>query len=89
MGEKWRLGEDLSVEDNMLDGITFADIILAVHHNCREITPEAIRKEVLDFVEMPKDHADSVPMKSGKANRLKGGPGRCLISCARFGTDGI
>ena len=35
MGEKWRLGEDLSVEDNMLDGITFADIILAVHHNCR------------------------------------------------------
>ena len=52
MGEKWRLGEDLSVEDNMLDGITFADIILAVHHNCREITPEAIRKEVLDFVEM-------------------------------------
>ena len=55
MGEKWRLGEDLSVKDNMLDGITFEDIILVVHCNCREITPEAIRKEVLDFVELRLD----------------------------------
>lgn len=55
MEQKWRLGEDLSVKDNMLDGITFEDIILAVHCNCREITPEAIRKEVLDFVELRLD----------------------------------
>lgn len=55
MGEKWRLGEDLSVKDNMLDGITFEDIILVVHCNCREITPETIRKEVLDFVELRLD----------------------------------
>lgn len=55
MGEKWRLGEDLSIKDNMLDGITFEDIILAVHCNCREITPEAIREEVLDFVELRLD----------------------------------
>ncbi len=55
MEEKWRLGEDLSIKDNMLDGITFEDIILAVHCNCREITPEAIRKEVLDFVELRLD----------------------------------
>ena len=55
MEQKWRLGEDLSIKDNMLDGITFEDIILAVHCNCREITPEAIRKEVLDFVELRLD----------------------------------
>ncbi len=55
MEKKWRLGEDLAVEDNLLDGITFADIILTVHHNCREITPEAIRKEVLAFVEFRLD----------------------------------
>lgn len=36
----------------MLDGITFDDIILAVHCNCKEITPEAVRKEFKDFLEM-------------------------------------
>lgn len=52
MESKWRIGEDLSVEDNMMDGFTFQDIITAVHCNCPEITPDAIRKEVLAFVEL-------------------------------------
>lgn len=52
MEEKWKLGEDLSVEDNLLDGFTFRDIILTVHCNCREITPDAIRKEVLALLEL-------------------------------------
>lgn len=52
MDRRWRLGEDLATEDNMLDGITFAEIIMTVHHNCRKITPEAIRKEVSDLVEL-------------------------------------
>lgn len=46
MERKWMLGEDLSVNDNLLDGITFYDLILQVHCNCQEVTPQAIRKEL-------------------------------------------
>ncbi len=31
MEREWKLGEDLYPEDNILDGITFDDLILAVH----------------------------------------------------------
>lgn len=43
---EWKLGKDLITSDNMLDGFTFADVILAVHCNCREITPGQVRKQV-------------------------------------------
>lgn len=46
---KWKLGEDLSTCDNLLDGITFDDLILAVHCNCRDITPAAVRKELMEI----------------------------------------
>lgn len=49
---KWKLGDDVSKNDNLLDGITFDDIILAVHCNCKEITPEAVRKEFKEFLEI-------------------------------------
>lgn len=49
---KWKLGDDVSRHDSLLDGITFDDIILAVHCNCKEITPEVVRKEFKDFLEM-------------------------------------
>lgn len=52
MGEQWKLGEDLNDKDNILDGITFADIILAAHCNCREITPAAIIQEFKDLLEI-------------------------------------
>lgn len=52
MERGWRLGEDLSAEDNMLDGITFSEIITTVHCNCPKITPDAIRKEVLALAEL-------------------------------------
>lgn len=35
METKWKLGDDLISSDSLLDGITFDDVILAVHHNCR------------------------------------------------------
>lgn len=44
--KKWKLGVDLDTYDNLLDGLTFDDLILAVHHNCRTITPEAVEKEL-------------------------------------------
>lgn len=77
MDRKWRIGEDLSVEDNMLDGITFADVILAVHHNCREITPEAIRTEVLGFVEMRLDDMKYLLEKNLDAIAMEAMKGRC------------
>lgn len=46
---KWKLGEDLSTCDNLLDGMTFDDLILAVHCNCRDITPAAVRKELMEI----------------------------------------
>ena len=43
--KRWKLGDDVSAEDNILDGFTFRDLILAVHCNCENITPEAVRRE--------------------------------------------
>lgn len=51
MEPKWKLGDDLIPDDNLLDGFTFASLILAVRCNCQHITPEAVRrtaKEILD-----------------------------------------
>ena len=42
----WKLGDDLITSDNLLDGLTFDELILTVHHNCRIITPEAVRAEL-------------------------------------------
>lgn len=44
--KNWRLGDDLYTDDNLLDGFTFYDIILQVHHNCRNITQEAVMGEI-------------------------------------------
>lgn len=46
----FRLGEDLSLEDNLMDGFTFEDIILQVHCNCRKINEKAVRQEVKELV---------------------------------------
>lgn len=43
MERNWKLNDDILSTDNILDQITFDDVILAVHCNCRELT----RKEVL------------------------------------------
>lgn len=51
---KWRLGEDLVTSDNLLDGLAFDDLILAVHCNCRAITPETVRTEMDEILESRK-----------------------------------
>lgn len=43
---KWKLGEDLVTSDNLLDGLTFDDLILAVHCNCRTINRAAVHAEL-------------------------------------------
>lgn len=49
MEREWRLGVDLFPEDNLLDGLTFDDLILAVHQ-CRVVnraTVHATLNEIL------------------------------------------
>lgn len=51
MEPKWKLGDDLSTEDSLLDGITFDDLILAVHCNCKQITPAAVMETAKEIIE--------------------------------------
>lgn len=52
---EWKLGDDLVTGDNLLDGMTFDDLILTVHCNCRAITPESVRKELREMLESRKE----------------------------------
>ena len=45
LDKSWKIGEDLSTYDSLLDGVTFDDLILAVHHNSRIINSEAVLDE--------------------------------------------
>lgn len=47
---KWVLGDDLAACDNLLDGITFEDVILAVHCNCHVISRETVTKQFHEAV---------------------------------------
>lgn len=51
MERMWKLGVDLDALDNLLDPITFEQLILAVHCNCREITTEAVMRELREMFE--------------------------------------
>ena len=48
---KWILGDDLAACDNLLDGITFEDVILAVHCNSRVISRETVTKQFFEILE--------------------------------------
>lgn len=48
---KWILGDDLAASDNLLDGITFDDVILAVHCNCCVISRETVAKQFFEILE--------------------------------------
>lgn len=47
---EWRLGEDLVTSDNLLDGLTFDDLILAVHCNCPVINRTAVYRELSEML---------------------------------------
>ncbi len=42
MDRTWRIGDDLVTRDSLLDGITFDDLILAVHCNCKKVNRAAV-----------------------------------------------
>lgn len=52
VGRKWKLGEDIDRHDNLLDGISFDELILTVHCNCRKIIPEEVEKELDRILEI-------------------------------------
>lgn len=51
---KWRIEEDMVTSDNLLDAVTFDDLILAAHCNCRTVTPETVRKELREILDIRK-----------------------------------
>ena len=50
MERQWKLGDDLFETDNLLDQITFNDLILAAHCNCQVIDEKAVRRELLEII---------------------------------------
>lgn len=51
MDRAWKLGDDLITSDNILDGFTFDDIILAVRCNCRTIDRKAVLQTAREILE--------------------------------------
>lgn len=51
MDRAWKLGDDLITSDNILDGFTFDDIILAVRCNCRTVDRAAVLKTAREIME--------------------------------------
>lgn len=57
MENKWKLGDDLRTYDVLLDGITFDDLILALHCNVptEELTCDRIRAELEDTISIRRE----------------------------------
>ena len=68
MESEWKLGVDLSVQDNLLDGFTFDDLILAVQCNCRKITPASVYAEVAEIMAQRKQ--DMVFLVNNNMNEI-------------------
>ena len=43
---EWRLGEDLALDDALLDGVDFRELIDTLHANCPVITAEDVHREL-------------------------------------------
>ncbi len=58
MENKYELGVDLLPSDSLLDGLSFDDLILAVHCNCREVTRTAVHAELNQILANRKQDMD-------------------------------
>ena len=54
MDRAWKLGDDLIPSDNILDGFTFDDIILAVRCNCSKVDHAAVLQTAREIYEQRK-----------------------------------
>lgn len=48
----WKLGDDLSEQDNILDGITFEELITTVRCNCPTIDSNSVYTEFRRILEI-------------------------------------
>ena len=55
---KWKLGNDMFPEDDILDPITFADVALAVKCNCRVIDRAAVLQTYWEILEQRLEDAE-------------------------------
>ena len=53
--KKWKLGDDMFLEDNMLDPITFDELVMTIRCNCREINCINVRKTAMEILESRKE----------------------------------
>ena len=53
MEREWKLGVDMLESDNMLDAITFDELILTLHCNFPKdkITPQNVRKQLHEIID--------------------------------------
>ena len=51
MDRKYKLGKDLFLGDNLLDNLTFDDMITVIKSNCTELTEEEARKELKEIID--------------------------------------
>jgi len=49
MGREWELGKDVHEQDNLLDGLTFDCLIVAVSCNCKVIDEDSVRQTVKEM----------------------------------------
>ena len=57
---QWKLGEDMHITDNILDPITFEDIILALHHNEQVIDRRAIQNVINEMMDIRMQDFDHI-----------------------------
>lgn len=50
MERNWKLGDDLRGEDNLLDPITFDELVLTLHCNARTINEEAAKRALREIM---------------------------------------
>lgn len=50
----WKLGDDLYPEDDLLDGVTFKELIETLQANCEYIDAKAIHRELERILEIRK-----------------------------------
>ena len=69
---KFELGVDLIPSDSLLDGLTFDDLILAVHCNCREVTRAAVHAELSRMLAIRKQDMSYLLEKNNKRYLFSG-----------------
>ena len=54
MERAWRLGEDLFLQDNLFDPITFEEVVMTAKCNCKVLSRDAVIRVVANIMEIRK-----------------------------------